>query len=164
MIHGPGKLEMSEYPMPDVQADDAVMRVEATALTGADYEYWSGRGSKPEDYPRAIRFPFIPGHIVVGCIDRIGPEAARDWEIQEGDRVLMHYSVTCAKCRMCRAGNDRRCARLMGYGLWFDFASPPHLLGGAADYMYLHPNSKMVKVPDDTDPGRLCLQERFADG
>jgi len=49
----------------------------------------------------------IPGHEVVGIVDRIGPECVR---FSEGDRVGVPWLAhTCGRCRFCVAGRENLC-------------------------------------------------------
>jgi threonine dehydrogenase-like Zn-dependent dehydrogenase len=157
VIEGPEKVVLREYPYPDIQADSGVLKVEAAGIGGVDYELYWGVGAGT-----AIGYPFIPGHIIVGRIDAIGPDAQDRWGVREGDRVVLNYNVACGECERCRGGERRRCLRQHGYGLWFDFEAPPFLWGGAAQYVALHPNTELVRVSDDVDPLRVCTQERLA--
>src|SRR3954447_21475199 len=157
VIEGPQQVVLRELPYPDVKADSGVLRVEAAGITGVDYELYAGIGAGT-----AIGYPFIPGHIIVGRIDAMGHEAQARWGVAEGDRVVLNYNVACGRCEPCRLGDRRRCLFQHGYGLWFDFTVPPYLWGGAAQYIALHPNTHMVRVPDGMEPFRACVQERIA--
>lgn len=163
VIKGPGVVDIDEFPMPGVDAESGLLRVEAAGIVGADYEYYAGKAANPKDYKHAIRFPYIPGHIITGRIEKLGARARQRWHLDEGDRVLLQYNVTCGHCPRCQAGEHRLCENLLGYGMWFDFTEPPYLWGGAAQFMMLHPNTQMVKVPPDADLGSILLLERLAD-
>lgn len=165
VLVGPRQVEIKEFPMPETAPDSGVLKVEATGLVGGDYEIMIP-GGYDVMIPGGSRYPAIPGHIIVGRIHSVGDVAAARWGVRERDRVLMHYDVPCLYCRRCRTGNQHRCESIKMYGLWwgFDYGKPPYLWGGAAEYMALHPNSYMSRLPDDVDPARMCLLERLADG
>jgi threonine dehydrogenase-like Zn-dependent dehydrogenase len=162
LMRAPGVLEIDEFPMPSVDADAGLLRVEATGLVGADYEFYTDYDGAFAEAVR-ISYPFIPGHIVTGRIDKLGSIAHERWKLQEGDRVLLQYNVLCNYCAECMRGELHACENLKGYGLWFDFGSPPYLWGGAAKFMMLHPNTKMVRIPEGPDAASVLLLERFAD-
>ncbi len=161
---GAGKLEIQEFPMPSLEDDAGLLRVEATGLVGADYELYN-------DYDNILApsygfsFPFIPGHVVAGKIETLGPMAKKRWQgqFEEGDRVLLQYNVTCNYCKHCLIGELHVCENMTGYGLWNDYTVPPYLWGGAAKFMVLHPNTKMVKIPEGPDVTSVLLLERLAD-
>lgn len=161
MMRGPGLIEVEQFPRPIIDADFGLLRVEATGLVGADYEFYSE--TLPAEPRSTTHYPFIPGHIIVGHIEEVGASAKRRWRVQEGDRVLLQYNITCGYCPKCLIGEHRACENLLGYGLYSDFTKPPYLWGGAAELMVLHPNTKMVRVPDQASITSALLVERFAD-
>jgi threonine dehydrogenase-like Zn-dependent dehydrogenase len=162
VMRGAGALEIEDFPMPSVDADAGLLRVEATGLVGADYELYN-------DYDNVLgpaygfTFPFIPGHVVTGRIEKLGAIARERWQMNEGDRVLLQYNVLCNYCAHCIVGELHACENLKGYGLWNDYTSPPYLWGGAAEFMMLHPNTKMVRIPEGPDAASVLLLERLAD-
>ena len=59
--------------------------------------------------------PVIPGHQIVGVIDRLGPGAKR---FKEGQRIgIAWLRHTCGECDFCRSGKENLCesARFTGY-------------------------------------------------
>src|SRR2546430_14814821 len=49
----------------------------------------------------------VPGHEIVGIVDRLGPGAAR---FAIGDRIgIAWLRRTCGGCRFCRAGAENLC-------------------------------------------------------
>jgi propanol-preferring alcohol dehydrogenase len=68
--------------------------------------------------------PIIPGHQVVGIVERCGARASR---FKPGDRVgIAWLRSTCGQCRYCKSGRENLClnARFTGY----------HEHGGYAEY------------------------------
>jgi len=96
------RLEMREFPLPAIGAEDALLRVEACGLCGSDVEQYDGALA-------AIGIPFssILGHEPVGTIEKIGAEASRRWSVFEGDRVVVEPLLGCGYCRACLMGNYR---------------------------------------------------------
>ena len=147
-------IELREYNVPTVGADDAVLRVEATGVCGADFDpLYLGRGPQPRIGPLVL------GHEVAGRIDTIGDVAAERWGVTPGDLVVVEEDVPCGRCRLCRTGRYRLCNGLFGgEGRRYGFTSvevAPHLWGGFAEYMYLSPNSVVHRVPDSV-PAELA--------
>ena len=73
-------LEMRDLPIPDIEADSAILRIEACGICGSDYEQFEGVLKTP--------MPVIPGHEPVGIIEAIGDKAARRWGVDVGDRLV----------------------------------------------------------------------------
>jgi len=72
----------------------------------------------------AAKRPIIPGHEVVGVVDRVGSLVHH---VKEGDRVgIAWLQQTCGRCEFCRDGRENLCpgARFTGY----------HVDGGYAEY------------------------------
>jgi len=149
----PRKLAVREFAVPEIGADDAVLRVEAAGLCGTDYEQFQGHlKGTPWDV-----FPIIPGHEIQGWIDRIAPAAAQRWRVKEGDRVIVEASIPCGKCFQCQQGRAVLCHAGMGYGLRISATRPPHLWGAYATHLYLHPQANVHKAPDDLPRDVLSL-------
>ena len=138
---GARKLELREFPLPEIRDDDALLKVEACGICGSDYEQYQGAFA-------AIRYPVIPGHEPLGFIEKIGPLAARRWGVKEGDRVAVEVLLPCGFCENCRAGAYRICigkGRMSAYG-YTPCEIAPALWGGYAQHMYLDPQTMMHKV------------------
>jgi propanol-preferring alcohol dehydrogenase len=84
------------------------VRVRACAVCRTDLHVIEG------DLP-ARKLPVIPGHQVVGVVEKLGPGSAR---FALGERVgIAWLRHTCGVCDFCRAGNENLCAssRYTGY-------------------------------------------------
>ncbi len=146
VLGAPRSLSRRRFPLPEVNEDDAVLRVEACGLCGTDHELYTGA--------LAPGFPFVPGHEAVGVIESIGPAAAERWQVAEGDRVAVECFQSCRRCAPCRADDYRHCER-HGLGDMYGMVSaarPPSLWGGFATHQYLAPDSMLLHVPDALDP------------
>jgi threonine dehydrogenase-like Zn-dependent dehydrogenase len=153
---GPRKYEVQDFEIPEIAANDAVMRVEACGLCGSDVDQYDGKLDA-----MGLRFPVIPGHEPIGIIEKIGADAARRWALKPGDRVAVEPTLGCGRCRACMTGNYRRCrvgragARLAAYG-FIPATIKPSLWGGLAEYMYLDPNAAVHKVSREI-PAELAV-------
>lgn len=105
---GPERLELVEVPDPVIERpDDAVVRVTATALCGADlFPY---HGWVPGFLPGTIL-----GHEFVGVVEAVGSAVHG---LRPGDRVVSNSTVSCGVCVTCRAGRSSQCPdrALFGY-------------------------------------------------
>lgn len=142
----PGVTELRELPMPDLGADDALVRIEVAGICGTDVKMY--------DAP-AIAGPVIMGHENVGVIERAGPGFTRLHGVGVGDRVFVEHYVGCYHCSWCRAGEFRHCEatdwRTNGDARRYGYTSADHpgtLWGGFAEYMYLPWNAVVHRVPD----------------
>lgn len=140
---GPGKLEIREFPRPQIGADDGLLRVEACGICGSDVEQWKG-GLRRDPSPA------IPGHEILGVVEEVGTSAAQRWGVAEGDRVALEILIPCRSCDRCLAGGYMRCRNMRGaYSGSTPIDRAPGLWGGFAEYVYLHPDAVLHKVRAD---------------
>jgi propanol-preferring alcohol dehydrogenase len=78
---------------------EVLVRVKAAGICHSDAHYRAGVGS--------TRHPLTLGHEVAGVVEAVGPQVSRP---SVGERVCLHYLVTCGACRDCRAGREQFCA------------------------------------------------------
>ena len=142
---GPGHFEVHEFGVPEIGPDDGILRMELCGICGSDIEQYDGRF----DAIGWTKGPTIPGHEPLGIIAAIGERAAARWGVGVGDRVAVEPLIPCGECEACREGLRTRCSgwgRMYSYGL-LDTAIDPQILGGYSEYMYLHPNTVLHKMP-----------------
>ena len=149
---GPRKLELRELPVPEIDDDSALLRVEACGICGSDAEQYDGL--------LPVTYPLIPGHEPLGVIAAIGDRAARRWGVDVGDRVAVEVMLPCGHCSQCRGGQYQLCSGsgggLSGYA-FIPLSRPPGLWGAYADYMYLDPRSILHRVRADIAPQTAVL-------
>jgi threonine dehydrogenase-like Zn-dependent dehydrogenase len=145
--------ELREVPIPEVGPDDGILRMECAGLCGTDYEQYDGHfiGTIHGQLPMTL------GHELMGFVEKLGPQAAKRWGVKEGDRVIVETSIPCGECLACRDGRPIFCSENMGYGIRIGFDREPHLWGGYASHLYLHPNARMHKVPEQIPTGPMSL-------
>jgi propanol-preferring alcohol dehydrogenase len=103
-----GPLEIRDVPLPEPGAGEVRVRVHACGICRTDLHVIEG-----ELPPR--KQDIIPGHQVVGVIDKLGPNAAR---YPLGTRVGVAWlHKTCGVCGFCRSGRENLCdsAAFTGY-------------------------------------------------
>ena len=136
------QLELRELPVPEIDDDSGLLRVEACGICGSDAEQYAG--------VIPVRFPLVPGHEPLGVIARIGDRAAKRWGVNVGDRVAVEAPIPCGHCRACLAGNYQLCrgrgGGMFGHG-YVPLSHAPGLWGAYADYMYLDPFSILHRMP-----------------
>lgn len=151
---GPRALEMREFPLPEIGADDALLRIEACGICGSDYEQYTGQIRAP--------FPVVPGHEPVGRIAGIGPQAKRRWGVSEGDLVAIEPAMRCGRCAGCQRGG--RCRVAPGAYGYTPVATAPSLWGGYAEHLYLDPCTVVHPVRKDVPARRLALYNALGSG
>ena len=159
--------ELRDFPLPQLGPDDGLLRVDLCGVCGSDYRRFRGdRADAGPDVDRQDRrlLPAILGHEIVGTIAALGAQAARTWGVREGDRVFVESSVPCQRCRACVTGRSKECRQRWSYGLSADLAEPPHLWGGFAQYVYLHPRVILHRLPDSLPTEAAVLVSPLSNG
>lgn len=136
-------LEAQDIPIPDIDDDSALLKLEACGICGSDYEQFEGKLRTPT--------PVVPGHEPLGTIARIGDKAAARWGVDIGDRVAVETMISCRHCRSCLAGTYHLCDNRKIYS-YIPTTEAPGLWGGYSQYMYLHPNSVVHRVSTELAP------------
>lgn len=142
VLTAPREFEVREVPIPSVQGDEVLCKVDTTYICGTDPHII--QGDFPGFWPPA--FPFIPGHEWSGTVVATGPHAAAlGW--QDGDRVCAISHVGCGYCKNCMRGRYTIC---LNYGnLAAGHRQHGHITPGAyAQYMTASVKS-LNKIPDD---------------
>ena len=122
-------LESQEIPVPPIGDKDILVRVRAAGICHSDVHYRAG--TSPVRTP-----PVTLGHEVAGVVEQMGREVSA---VKPGDRVALHYLVTCGACRYCAAGHEQFCPDGSMIG--------KHRDGGYAEYIAL-PARNAVLLPD----------------
>lgn len=159
---GPGRLELREYPMPDIAEDAALLKMEVAGICGTDVKLYK---SPPNNTPT------IMGHENIGYIAKAGREFTRRKGFKEGDLVFVEHYVMCGKCKWCHQGQYRHCENTdwrnnpesIRYG-YTSAERAPHLWGGFAQYVYLPWNAVVHRVPDGVTPELAGLVTPMANG
>lgn len=126
----PGRLELVERPIPEPQAGEVLIAVEACGICGAD------KGDIESADPSKKR---VPGHEVVGRIAAVGVNVSSSWKM--GQRVgVGRFGGHCLECRECRRGRFILCQRQPVVGASVD--------GGYAERMIARATG-LVSIPDE---------------
>jgi alcohol dehydrogenase, propanol-preferring len=126
-------LHLRDVPDPVPGPAEVRVKVRCCAICRTDLHVIEG------DIP-IQKMPVIPGHQVVGIVDRLGPGCR---ELHEGDRVgIAWLRHTDGACRFCAAGRENLCpsSRYTGY----------HADGGYAQYA-LVPEAFAYRIPHPFD-------------
>ncbi len=153
---------MREFPMPEIDDESALMKVEVAGICGTDVKVYA----KP-----TIASPVIMGHENIGVVAKAGRVFKQRHGLEEGDRIFVEHYVGCFNCDWCRIGEYRHCeltdwrtnpdARRYGYT---SSDNPGRLWGGFSEYMYLPWNAVVHKVPDGVTPELAGLATPMSNG
>jgi D-arabinose 1-dehydrogenase-like Zn-dependent alcohol dehydrogenase len=127
-----GQLELVERDIPEPQLGWVRVKIEACGVCHSDSLIKEGL------WP-GIQYPRVPGHEIIGVVDRVG-ERVKPWK--RGQRVgVGWHGGNCGYCDHCRRGEFFACeVALLTTGISFD--------GGYAEYM-LAPAEALARVPDE---------------
>jgi len=133
----PRTLEPMDLPLPEIDDDSGLVRIEACGICGSDYEQYEGVLRTP--------MPVVPGHEPLGVVAKVGDRAAERWGVDVGDRIAVETMLSCRHCRPCLGGAYHLCDQRRIYS-YIPLSEAPGLWGSYAQYMYLDPNCVVHKV------------------
>jgi propanol-preferring alcohol dehydrogenase len=100
MVDGAPPLQATDVATPIVARGDVLVRVSVCGVCRTDLDLAEGRLTAP-------RYPVIPGHQVIGRVERVGDGVT---DVQEGDRVGVAWiHSVCGRCEWCRTGRENLC-------------------------------------------------------
>lgn len=124
------RLQAREVPVPSIGAGEVLVRIKAAGICHSDVHYRQGL-SPVAGLPQTL------GHEIAGVIEMTGPELDN---VSVGERVCLHYLVTCGECYYCRSGNEQFCVEGKMLG--------KHLHGGYAEFVSV-PARNAVPLADE---------------
>lgn len=123
-------LQMHEIPIPEIGERDILVKVKAAGICHSDAHYRAGISPV-----RPI--PLTLGHEVAGIVEKIGAQVS---SVKIGDRVALHYNISCGDCYHCSTGNDQFCEKVLMLGHYTN--------GGYAEYISV-PARNAIPLPDE---------------
>lgn len=142
------KIALKEVPVPEVDADSILMKVEAVGICGSDIRIYHHGNSR-------VQLPQILGHEAAGRVVAVGDNVTK---FAVGDRICLGADVPCGECVFCEAGIGNNCQ--INYAMGYQFA------GSFAEYVLLN---KMVvnfgpihKIADHVSYEEAALAEPLA--
>ncbi|MEQ1807261.1 MAG: alcohol dehydrogenase catalytic domain-containing protein, partial [Burkholderiaceae bacterium] len=125
-------LKVRDFPRPEAQPGEALLRVHAVGLNRVDlYMRDSGVGI-------THALPIVQGVEAAGVIAEVPAGSA----LKVGRKAILFSNAFCGECRYCRAGDQTLCMRpaIMG----------EHRHGTLAEYIAM-PAKCFFELPDDAD-------------
>ncbi|MDH4282506.1 MAG: zinc-dependent alcohol dehydrogenase family protein [Myxococcales bacterium] len=93
-------LRMADVPTPEPAADEVLIEVHACGVCRTDLHVVEGD-------LEVRRSPIIPGHQIVGQVERLGSDAK---DLKLGDRVGVAWlHRTCGRCAFCKSHRENLC-------------------------------------------------------
>ena len=129
-------LEPAELPVPEIEANEVLVRVKACALNHLDV--WIRRGLRGVE----LSMPHILGSDISGIVEKTGSLVRNT---RAGDEVVLSPGLSCMHCDYCLSGRDNLCLQydMLGY----------RANGGYAEYV------KCPSVNVLPKPARLSFEE-----
>lgn len=136
---------MTDVPKPECGPNDALIKIEKTAICGTDIHIYQW-----DDWAQqTIPVPMVVGHEFFGRIVELGSEVVG---LKVGDRVSGEGHLTCGYCRNCRAGKRHLCRNTIGVGV--------NRPGCFAEYLVI-PASNVFKLPCDVADDVAAIMDPF---
>ena len=139
-------VELREYPVPDLEPDSALLRVELSEVCGTDVYLQRGLLNN-------VPYPLIPGHVSVGTLEKIRGDLldVDGRAFGEGDRVtFLDVHGTCNACWYCVVAKaTTRCPKRKVYGI--TYGADDVLAGGWAEQIYLRPGTRCIPLKASTE-------------
>lgn len=133
-------LERKEVDVPDPSDNEILVKVSVCGVCHTELDEIEGRTPPPE-------LPVIPGHQVVGTVEKTGSQAHK---YSIGDRVGVAWIYSaCGECEYCQRGEENLCPYFRATGRDAD--------GGYAEYMTVSQDYaySIPEVFSDTDAAPL---------
>lgn len=137
----PRACEVREVPLPELEPDSAMLKVELSEVCGTDVHLRDGRLA-------GVPYPIIPGHVSVGVLESIRGTLLDVYgqPFAEGERVaFLDVHRTCHACWYCLVAKaSTRCPHRKVYGITYGLADG--LTGGWAEYIHIKPGVRCIRL------------------
>ena len=123
-------LQLHEIPIPEIGDREILVKVKAAGICHSDAHYRAGISPV-----RPV--PLTLGHEVAGIVEKVGSNVTSH---KPGDRVSLHYNISCGECHHCLTGNDQFCEKVLMLGHFTN--------GGYAEFLAV-PARNAIPLPDE---------------
>ena len=154
MLTAEKRIEVKEFPIPALQDDDILVKVEGCGVCGTDVHEWKGD-------PFGI-MPVTLGHDGTGEIIALGKNIKTDTSgkpIKVGDKIVTSV-ISCGECHICRnhPANTNLCDKQGVFGLIPHSDANP-LTGWFATHLLIRGKGSTYFVVNDLDLKERMLLE-----
>ncbi|MCK0188398.1 zinc-dependent alcohol dehydrogenase family protein [Arenibacter sp. F20364] len=133
-------LDLVDIPVPVPKDNQVRIKISVCGVCHTELDEIEGRIA-------AMEFPVVPGHQVIGIVDKLGSGTSK---FKKGDRVGVAWIYSaCGYCEFCLEGLENLCDQFLATG--------KDVNGGYAEYMVV-PEKYAHKIPDffsDTEAAPL---------
>lgn len=149
MAPGVGAEYRTDIPIPQINDDEVLMKVHATAICGTDMHIYHWH-----EYARVRmkNLPMVFGHETAGEIVEIGKNVTG---YQIGDRITVETHIPCNYCSQCQMGNRHICENMKVFGV-----TEP---GAFAEYAVV-PRDCIVRLDDSISYEKGAMLEAMGAG
>src|SRR5438552_11847821 len=123
-------LEDAEVALPEIGPSEVLVRVAACGICHSDAHFRAGISTIDP-------LPVTLGHEVAGRVETVGEEVDH---VAPGDRVYVHYLVSCGCCDFCLRGYEQFCIKGQMIG--------KHRDGGYAEFIKV-PGRNVFVLPNE---------------
>jgi D-arabinose 1-dehydrogenase-like Zn-dependent alcohol dehydrogenase len=120
----------ADAPIPEIAPFEVLIRVAAAGVCHSDAYYRAG-------ISRIDNLPLTLGHEVAGRVEKVGEQVTN---LAAGDRVCVHYLITCGACDFCVRGLEQFCRSGQMIG--------KHRDGGYAEFIKV-PGANTFLLPNE---------------
>jgi len=106
VFYEPNDMRLEEVPIPEVAADEVLVRVKACGICGSDIAYYFGASSLETPTGKG---PLILGHEYTGEVVEVGEIPKAMGLFKPGDRVVLDPVQYCNACDVCYRGQTNLC-------------------------------------------------------
>jgi 2-desacetyl-2-hydroxyethyl bacteriochlorophyllide A dehydrogenase len=121
-------LRLDSVEIPEIGSNDVLVKVKAAGICHSDINYRDGIAP-------VGKLPITLGHEVAGVVAKLGSMVH---SVSEGDRVCLHYVLSCGHCEYCTSNRENYCKEYQMIGKDVD--------GGLAEYVKV-PVHNALKLP-----------------
>jgi len=149
-LFGKNDLRIVDVPVPEIAADEMLLRVGAATVCGTDLRmYANGAAGAGEETPLTLCHEFA------GTIEKLGENVCG---YETGQRVSVAPNIGCGICDFCVSGNSHHCKKLIALGI--------HMDGGLAEFVRIPAlaiaHGNVTPMADDVSFEAAAANEAFA--
>ena len=146
-LYGPKDIRLEEIPVPEINDDEILLKVDAAAVCGTDVRMWQN-GQKGVDADH----PLVLGHEFAGTIVKVGKNVPF---YKEGMQVAMQPNIGCGICDRCVDGKFHLCDDYRAFGINMD--------GAFAEYVKIPADAvtrgNLIVLPKGVSPAEAAVTE-----
>ena len=126
-----------EYDPPELKEHDVRVDITHCGLCYTDVH-------AIDDYFGITKFPFVPGHEIIGRVTELGSAVAG---LRKGDRVGIGWQGrSCMKCEWCLRGDEHLCKEVVNNASWDPYGGFSSSISMDSRFVYSIPSAMRSEV------------------